>query len=175
MKNVKKILVATFLFIMLMAECAYAYTPKWEELPGNYAPSVLSQETESENAINVIARGKYFSTGILRITNEQDGTLYISADTSAHINVDKIYQTIFLDKWDDDREDWVQIGYWEFERAKEEEDDGTLSAYHIGFTVTGCELNHYYRARAMHLVQWGDHYEGKATETNGVLLTDHEV
>ena len=31
------------------------------------------------------------------------------------------------------------------------------------------------RARAMHLVEWGDNMEGKATQTDGVLLTDHEV
>ena len=50
-----------------------------------------------------------------------------------------------------------------------------MISYHVGFIVSGCELNRYYRARAMHLVQIGDDMEGKATETNGVLLTDHEV
>ena len=63
-----------------------------------------------------------------------------------------------------------------FSFNKEETDDGKLSSYRVSFLVTGCELNHYYRARAMHLVEWdGDQMEGKATETDGVLLTDHEV
>ncbi len=72
------------------------------------------------------------------------------------------------------RRDWVQIEDWSFEKSKEETDDGKLSSYRVSFLVTGCELNHYYRARATHLVEWdGDQMEGKATETDGVLLTDH--
>ena len=54
-------------------------------------------------------------------------------------------------------------------------EDENLTSYHVGFTVSGCEVNRYYRARAIHLVQWGDDAEGKSTQTNGVLLTDHEV
>ena len=95
--------------------------------------------------------------------------------TSKNNNFDKIYETVFLDVWDDSKEDWVQIGKWDFERSKEEVENEELSTFYVGFTVSGCELNRYYRARAMHLVQWGDDMEGKATETNGVLLTDHEV
>ena len=67
-----------------------------------------------------------------------------------------------------------QINHWDFEKSIDE--DPELSSYHVGFTVIGCELNRYYRARAMHLVEWdGDRMEGKATQTNGVLLTDHEI
>ena len=60
-------------------------------------------------------------------------------------------------------------------RSKEEESDGQLSSYPLELTVQNCELNKYYRARAMHLVEIGDNMEGKATQTDGVLLTDHEV
>ena len=87
--------------------------------------------------------------------------------------MDRIYQVVFLDVWDEAKEDWVQIAEWKFERTKEEEAD--LSSYYVVFTVTDCPINRYYRARAMHLVEVGDLMEGKATETNGVLLTDHEV
>ncbi len=117
------------------------------------------------------ARGIRLATCILRIYNGEDGTIKISVDTAAHKNIDVIYQTVFLDEWDDEREDWVQVGYWEFEKHKEEE-NGELSSYHVDLTVSGCQVNHYYRARAMHLVQWGDDMEGKATETDGVLLTN---
>ena len=124
---------------------------------------------------NVQRRGRILSTAMLTITNEQDGTLYITVNTLAHKNVDKIYQTVFLDQWNEEKEDWVQIGYWEFVRSKEEESDGQLSSYPLELTVQNCELNKYYRARAMHLVEIGDNMEGKATQTDGVLLTDHEV
>ena len=116
-----------------------------------------------------------FSTAVLRIYNGQDGTLNISVDTLAHVNVDSIYQSVFLDKWNEKKNAWVKVEYWEFERTKEEEEDGKLSSYHVDLTVSGCEGNQYYRARAIHLVQLGDDAEGKSTQTDGVLLTDHEV
>ena len=75
--------------------------------------------------------------------------------------------------WDEKEEDWVNVEHWDFVKSIEEEPN--LSSYHVGFTVSGCEVNRYYRARAMHLVEWGDNMEGKATQTNGILLTDHEV
>ena len=120
------------------------------------------------------ARGTILSAGILRITNEKDGTLHISVDTAAHKQVDKIYQTVFLEMWDEANEDWVQVGSWDFERSKEEVDNN-LTSYHVGFTVSGCEVNRYYRAQAIHLVELGDDLEGKSTKTNGVLLTNDGV
>ena len=132
-------------------------------------------ENESVDEVQDAERGLRLSTAVLRIVNEQNGDLYINVDTLTHKFVDKIYEIVFLDVWDDSKEDWVQIGKWDFERSKEEEENEELSSFYVGFTVSGCELNRYYRARAMHLVQWGDDMEGKATETNGVLLTDHEV
>ena len=101
------------------------------------------------------ARGIVFSAGMLELVNKQDGTLHISVDTFAHSVVDDIYQSVFLDMWDESKEKWVQVGHWEFEKT--------------------IEVNRYYRARAIHLVQWGDDAEGKSTQTDGVLLTDHAV
>ena len=94
-------------------------------------------------------------------------------NTFAHSVVDDIYQSVFLDMWDESKEKWVQVGHWEFEKTIKE--DENLTSYHVGFTVSGCEVNRYYRARAIHLVQWGDDAEGKSTQTDGVLLTDHAV
>lgn len=177
MKNVKRIFLATVLMGVLMLKTVYANVPDWTQLPGHHNESVLltAEENESYDEIQDAARGLRLSTAMLRIINEQNGNLYISVDTLTHTFVDKIYETVFLDVWDDSKEDWVQIGKWDFERSKEEVENEELSTFYVGFTVSGCELNRYYRARAMHLVQWGDDMEGKATETNGVLLTDHEV
>ena len=131
-------------------------------------------ENYSEDKFEEYARGTILSAGILRITNEKDGTLHISVDTAAHKQVDKIYQTVFLEMWDEANEDWVQVGSWDFERSKEEVDNN-LTSYHVGFTVSGCEVNRYYRAQAIHLVELGDDLEGKSTKTNGVLLTNDGV
>lgn len=175
MKKMKRCILMALFLVMFTTRLVYAEELKWGELPGNYSQSVLlpKEETKSKDIDGNTARGKYLSTAILEIQNNQDGTLHVGVDTLAHIYVDRIYQVVFLDVWDEAKEDWVQIAEWTFERTKEEEAD--LSSYYVGFTVTDCPINRYYRARAMHLVEVGDLMEGKATETNGVLLTDHEV
>lgn len=176
MKKLRRVTIITVSIIMMLVQVAYANTFSWENLPGHHNQSVLSVGSlEAEDIIKGDARGIMMSTAILKIANEQNGNLYITADILVHKKIDKAYQTIFLDEWDEENNTWVQIGCWNFERSKEEEENGEMLSYHVGFTVTGCVVNRYYRARAMHLVQIGDDMEGKATETDGVLLTDHAV
>lgn len=175
MKKMKRCILMVLFFAMFATRLVYAKDLKWEELPGHHNQSILlaGEETRSKDIIGNVARGRYLSTAMLEIQNNQDGTLHVGVDTLAHVYVDRIYQVVFLDVWDEKEEDWEQIAEWKFERTKEEEAD--LSSYYVGFTVTDCPINRYYRARAMHLVEVGDLMEGKATETNGVLLTDHEI
>lgn len=179
MKKLKKFLTVMMLATMVMSSKAYANDTLWEQLPGHHNQSILlaPNQMNSKDVLDAsnTARGIRLSTAMLTISNEENGSLHISVNTVTHKNVDRIYQVVFLDEWDESKEDWVQIGSWDFERTKEEEENGELNTYHVGFFVDNCVVNHYYRARAMHLVQWGDDMEGKATETNGVLLTDHEV
>lgn len=176
MKKVRRCIYGVLVGMVMMTNTAYAMpNVTWGELARtNMQSTVLTNgERTSTNITDNITRGKVFSTGMLEITNQQDGTLHISVDTYAHVVVDKIYQTVILEVWDEKKEDWVNVNHWDFVKSIEEEP--RLSSYHVGFTVSGCEVNKYYRARAMHLVEWGDNMEGKATQTDGVLLTDHEV
>lgn len=176
-KRIKRLLSVLLMLVIMTSNVSYAREIDWGDfaIPTRTSVCLPQSILEAQDIANTQRRGRILSTAMLSITNEQDGTLYIAVNTSAHKNVDKIYQTVFLDQWDEEKEDWVQIGYWEFVRDKEEESDGQLSSFPLGFTVKDCQLNKYYRARAMHLVEIGDNMEGKATQTDGVLLTDHEV
>lgn len=175
MKNVKRLLCVMLLMMIFTVQMVYADEVKWENLSGHHNQSILltHNETEAKDIVESSARGRFLSTAMLEIRNEQNGTLHIDVDTFTHVYVDRIYQVVFLDIWDEDKNDWVQIAEWTFDKVAEEGEN--LSSNDVGFTVTDCPVNRYYRARAMHLVQIGDDMEGKATETNGVLLTDHEV
>lgn len=177
MRRLKRLFSILVMLVVMVPNIAYAREVNWGEIetPSKISTRLSEKILKSQDINNVQRRGRILSTAMLTITNEQDGTLYITVNTLAHKNIDKIYQTVFLDQWNEEKEDWVQIGYWEFVRSKEEESDGQLSSYPLELTVQNCELNKYYRARAMHLVEIGDNMEGKATQTDGVLLTDHEV
>lgn len=168
----KKRLLALLCLMLLMTKTVYAADLTWENVPGHHNQSVLLREdiTSSKDILYVPARGEYLSFGTTEIVNQGDGSIYVCVDTYAHTNVDLIRHAVFLDQWDDKREDWVQVGSWEFERTKEEE-GGKLSELVNSMTITGHPVNKYYRVRGLHMVEIGDEIEGCATETHGVLIT----
>lgn len=149
----------------------FANTLTWESVPGNHGGSVLLDENiaVSTDSFETVARGEILDQGSTGIGNKGDGRIYINITTLAHRNVDKIFHTVFLDQWDDDREDWVQIDYFEFEETKA--DNPNLSSLITSFYVSGYPTKKYYRVRGLHAVELGDTLEGCATETDGVYIT----
>lgn len=173
MKRISRLLSCVCAFAMLFSIVSFAKGSEWGNIPGNNKQSILLQngELQARDAYTGLARGEILSMAMSEITNKRDGTLHVSLSTYTHRAVDKIYQEVFLEQWDEDKEAWVQIGNWEFERTKEEEELGDLVSHTVGFTVTGCEVNKYYRVRGLHLARLGEVQETFATQTNGVLLT----
>lgn len=170
MKRRLSLLIAVML--MLMVNTAYASDLTWSTALGHHNQSrLLASGTVSSKDISPnTARGEYLSTGMLEIVNQSNGSIYICVDTLAHIGVDRIRHTVFLDQWDEKTKTWVQVDSWEFERTKEQE-GGELSMMTDTITIKNVATNRYYRARALHMVEIGDEIEGCATETDGVLIT----
>ena len=168
----KKIICITLVFSVLMSMSAFANNLVWENLPGHHNQSVLlgDGETTSQDVVVRNARGEIISTGVTEITNMQNGELRVRIRTYAHNVVDRIYHAATLDQWDEDRQDWIQIETWEFDKTNEEA-GGNLASFSTSFTLTGYEVNKYYRVRGIHVVELGDEMEGCATETDGVKLT----
>lgn len=168
----KKRAILLITMMLLMVNVAYASDFSLGGVPGHYNQSILlsPENLSSKDVFCQQERGEYISSGVLQIANQSDGSIYICVDTLAHINVDRIRHTVFLDQWDEKRQDWVQVDYWEFERTKEQE-GGELSMMTDTITIKNVATNRYYRARGLHMVEIGDEIEGCATETDGVLIT----
>ena len=174
MKRVTKIAMLIVSFSLVFCIQGFASTITWENAVGNHSKSILlpANELSSEDEYRTVARGEFLSGGSTQISNHQDGTIGVRIDTFAHFGVDRIFHTVFLDKWDEENEDWIMLDHWNFVKTRAEETDGELNALYTDFTVTGCEVGKYYRVRGLHGVEYNDEVEATATETNGVLLTD---
>ena len=172
-KLIKSFLVALLMSIVIVIP-AFAMDWNWEEVPGHHNQSVLLEEgvTSAEDSIHRYSRGDYLAEGSVEITNMQDGTLKVEVMTLAHRNVDRILHSFFVDGWDEDRNDWVQVGYWHVEKTKEEVENEELFVLSSTVLLDDCEVGRYYRARGLHGVELYDELEACATETNGVQLTD---
>lgn len=174
MKHLKRVGLITILFSLLMFNYSYANQWDWEKTIGHHNQSELLDVgvLEAEDSYYRYGRGDYLAEGSVQITNNQDGTLEVSALTLAHRNVDRILHSVFLDVWDAEENDWINLEFWDFEQSKEQVENEELYMLATNFTLTGYEVNRYYRLRGLHGVELNDELEACATETNGVQLTD---
>ena len=173
MKKLMKAFIVTMLLSIAMVLPAFAMDWNWETIQGHHNQSVLLEDDElsADDSIYRYGRGDYLAEGYIEISNMQDGTLMVEAMTLAHMNVDRILHSFFVDVWDEEENDWIQVGYWHVEKSKEEE-NGELFMLFSTLILDDCEVGRYYRARGLHGVELYDELEACATETHGVLLTN---
>lgn len=174
MKTISRIGMLSVILGLFFSMSVYANPITWEDAPGHHNESILLNAgvKSATDSIHQYGRGEYLAEGTVEIVNRENGEIYICIDTYAYINVDRIFHSVFLDYWSDEREDWVQAGYWDFETTKEEH-DGALNMLCTSLTLTGYETDLYYRVRGLHGVEVYDEVEACATRTNGVLITDN--
>lgn len=174
MRTKLKTFVMMVILSIFMAMTSFANEITWESAIGHHNQSILLPSTEmtAKDIVQRNARGDYLSMGTVEINNMENGTIRIIAETYAHCNVDWMRHTIFLDQWDDEKEDWVQVGYWDFERYKEDVENNELYYFATEMTLSGYSVNKYYRVRGLHAVELYDEIEACATETNGILITN---
>ena len=175
MKRLKRISIVTILLCFLFTCTAWANELNWETAQGHHEPSVLldSTVTNSKDSVHRYGRGEYLAEGSVEIVNHGNGEIYICASTFAYVDVDRILHHVFLEYWDEDEDDWVQVGDWGFEETKEETDDGKLSDLITTLTLTGYPTDLYYRVRGLHGVELHGELEACATRTHGVFITDN--
>lgn len=174
MKNLIKIFIVTMLLSIAMAIPTLAMEWNWESVPGHHNQSVLLEDgaVSAKDSIHRYGRGDYLADAFIEIANMQDGTLQVEAETYAHMNVDRILHSFFVDVWDEDENDWIQVASWHIEKTKEEVENEELFMLSTTVRFTDCEVGRYYRARGLHGVELHDELEACATETNGVLVYD---
>lgn len=174
MKKLIKLFFFSMLLSIFMAIPVFAMEWNWEMVPGHHNQSVLLEDgsISAEDAIHRYGRGDYLADGCIEISNMRDGTLRIEVMTLAHMNVDRILHSFFVDVWDEDEEEWIQVANWHVEKTKEEVENEELYMLFSTVVLDGCELGRYYRARGLHGVELYDELEACATETDGVRLTN---
>lgn len=171
MKKLKQLFCFTTIFAMLFSFSALA-APVNCSVTSERMGSVPSKSAKSMgDATRSVLRGNIISTGIVDIRDNGDGTLYLCIETYAHKNVDRIAQTLYLEEWNESKNDWDPVDDWEFETTKSE-NGGELYSYTVELEVDGCTVNREYRARGLHLVRLGSQTETLSSVTDGVRLTN---
>lgn len=174
MRKVRRCMLMTLMFCLMMVNTIFGQQWNWNDYAETCGDSVLlAPEIKSaKDTVYKYGRGDYLAEGSVEIVDLANGQLELRATTLAHVNVDRILHSIFLDMWDADENDWICMNYWDFEITKEEVEDGQLHMFTSILTLSGYEVGRYYRVRGLHGVEIYDELEACATETHGVQLTD---
>ncbi|HIQ74204.1 MAG TPA: hypothetical protein IAA51_07305 [Candidatus Cottocaccamicrobium excrementipullorum] len=165
-KNIKFVISLIFFGLLFM------FNSFAEERIGiDYKSQLLPSGVHFSIQQKIDPRGRYIASSGLSITNKGYGVLEVYADTLAYEAVKKIKMTIYLDQWNEDENDWVQI---DSKSMTYEYDGGDEDLHEVSesFLVENLETEKYYRLRGLHAVWSFDGFmESHATMTDGVLLT----
>lgn len=108
-------------------------------------------------------RGKYLMTGDCTISKAGLTRVYAYASTTANTEVDYIATIVYVERYNEEEDDWGQVDWW----MEETHNDYFLS------TAKSIKVDrgYYYRVRANHIAGESAYdYDETASATNGILL-----
>lgn len=146
---------------------------KYNEVKNTYVHSELLPKTEKAayEIIRDTARSTAMGAAICSIKDVGQGVIMVSAETAMFKPVDWAGLTLYLERWDEENKTWRIVAEFEKEFLPEDEEDGILNTASIEEKVSGQPMGYYYRARALHELEFdGDWYEIRVTKTDGILM-----
>ncbi len=118
------------------------------------------------------ARGEYLASCTISITNKGYGVIGIYGNVFTHKPVKKIRMNIFLDRWDENEEDWFQVDSYRFVYEYEEGGE-ELADVSESFSVNGFPTGCYYRLRGACTVwPFTGGFESQGPMTDGIMIKD---
>ncbi|MGN0373552.1 MAG: hypothetical protein ACI4F3_12120 [Enterocloster sp.] len=172
MNKKNKCIVPLIIFLIIIISIpvsAMPYCPGSETSVNEYSELLSSGVKQSEGSESSVARGDMFSSADIIITDEGNGNIGALAVAYTREPVDEAYITVFLDRWNEEEERWINIQSYEAEFYAEDYPDG-LTTPTVDITFLNQERGYYYRLRGSFSVVKGDIYEGFSPKTNGILI-----
>lgn len=174
-KMKKKNILITLLVLMFLLDASivsYASGREWV----NQADSLETHfrhiiSTEDISQVFGSARGRVLSSAGLQISDEGQGVLGVYAETLCHTSVKQIYMTIYLDVWDEERQDWVTLDLYDYEWKASDNPDRNLTDVSVSFELEGLPRGRTYSLRGTHIAKNFDNItEVMSSETSGIVL-----
>lgn len=170
-----RLLIMAFFLLTVCTSTVYAKENRWNKRNKtvNAQDSILLSTTQrhARASKNASVRGSLISTAILDITNAGSGNIDILIETLAHKQCDEIHHKAYLERWDEEHQDWATLESFDFVEYQTDNPDETLSALTSVVTIKDQPTGYYYRARGFHLVSKDKVRQSFSTHTDGVLIT----
>ena len=172
-KNIHKIIILCLVLSFIFPSTTFASSrrPNIVHVPPTDTELLPPEKTYSKDTTQALQRGALLSTCILNISNAGGGEIGILADTMCHVDVDGIYVTIYLDRYNEKTDKWENQKVYSYDFLPEETPAGKLHAVLLSFHETDQPAGYYYRLWAYHEVEKDGRWEIMKTGTDGVMIT----
>lgn len=161
----------------MLTSTVFAATPQGEQLSSTEMVSQLlpAGQTEADSSHSAALRGIALAQSVISISNQGGGAIGVLAHSAFYQTIEWGMLSVYLDVMTDNGS-WRCVDSYEFEFTPEDEEDGELTSMSVGFYITDQPAGHYYRLRGIHEIEFLDDdgelvWEGKATRTDGILIT----
>lgn len=166
-KSIFSLLIASLLFISNVYAFSYHSDAETSvDEPSELLPKNIKSDKATEKAIR---RGNFFAQADLIISDQGNGNIGALAKAYMDHGVDEVYISIYLDQWDEEKETWEQVAYYDAEFYAEDYPEG-LTDPTVDITFLDQERDHYYRLRSSFSAVYEYEYEGFSPTTSGIWI-----
>lgn len=170
MNKVFKISILLMAMVIMLTTNVFASVGTDENSSTEEYSALLPHEIKSDTATErSVKRGDFFSRADVVISNQGNGDIGALAVAYMNHNVDEIYITVYLDRWDEETEKWRQVDYYDAEYYADDYPDG-LSEATLNITFLNQERECYYRLRGVFSAVYDNDYEGFSPTTSGIWI-----
>lgn len=172
-RNYFRGLVICFLICSMFTLTAYAEEFDWDKFPCVTPESMLLQPQKKKSLVRYqpFLKGDFITNATLSISNEENGTIGVYAQTLAYVKIDKCRMRIYLDRWIEEENRWAMVDNWDFTITEPEPPETELTMATLSFNVINQPAGNYYRLRGLHAVWLNGKTESFSTQTDGVYIT----
>lgn len=171
MRLKRKILMLLSTILIIRSFPVYGQVNNYSEQENVSSVVVNKQSSAIESKITKMPRGRVLSSATLQISDEGNGILGVYADTLCHVSVKQINLVIYLDIWNEARQDWQSVDSYRYAWSSTDSPNGSLSMAVVSFDIEELSRGRKYRLRALHSAKSFDSIsETMTTETNAIYL-----
>lgn len=131
------------------------------QVDGSY---LTTDESSTATTYNPLLRGEHLMDGDTTISKAGIKKVFVYAATTANHTVDYVSAVVYVEEYDEDLDEWLQIDCW----TASSQDDYYVSTQKTVYVDGG----HYYRARSEHFAgnETDVLYDSAMTATDGIWV-----
>ena len=172
MKKIVHLIVSCLALINVYMITAFASVPSPEvytsiDQKSNLCDKSVSYSVGKEQSY--ARRGRFFDSVDVAITDEGNGDIGVTAHAYLRKPVTELYISLYLDRYNEEKDAWQQVDYRDYEFTLEKYPEG-IDNPSVSVVFENQKKGYYYRIRGAFSAGDDDWYEGLGPTTDGIWI-----